>query len=118
SSRPPVDGRTNDLLCEARAESAQITQAALVNPYPGLIPFAERDARRFFGRDREVDEVLERLATRRFLAVIGVSGCGKSSLVRAGVIPVLRMGVTENLPARFHVCTLQGTHPLERLRWR
>jgi len=87
-----------------------------VNPYPGLAPFDEQDAPRFFGRDREIDEVLGRLPSRRLLAVIGVSGCGKSSLVRAGVMPVLRMGIAPNLPARWRICTMTpGRDPLRSL---
>src|SRR5215471_6948897 len=87
------------------------------NPYPGLTPFDERDAALFFGRDREIEEVLQRLTSRRLLAVIGVSGCGKSSLIRAGVIPILRMGVAPNLPARWRICTMNpGTHPLRSLQ--
>ena len=87
-----------------------------LNPYPGLAPFDEPDAARFFGRDREIDEVLERLPSRRLLAVIGVSGCGKSSLVRAGIIPVLRLGVAPDLPSRWRICTLTpGNAPLPSL---
>jgi len=90
--------------------AATVRQA---NPYPGLTPFDERDAALFFGRDREIEEVLQRLTSRRLLAVIGVSGCGKSSLIRAGVIPILRMGVAPNLPARWRICTINpSTHPL------
>ncbi|HEY2012679.1 MAG TPA: hypothetical protein VGH38_04220 [Bryobacteraceae bacterium] len=86
------------------------------SPYPGLAPFGEGDAARFFGRDREIDEVLGRLASRRLLAVIGVSGCGKSSLVRAGVMPVLRMGVAADLPARWRLRTITpGRNPLRSL---
>jgi WD40 repeat protein len=59
-------------------------------PYPGMLPFRERDAARFFGRDAEVAEMVERLRLHRFLAVIGPSGTGKSSLVLAGLIPALR----------------------------
>ena len=55
-----------------------------------MSPFLEEDSDRFFGRDREVDELLQRLRLRRFLAVIGPSGSGKSSLVFAGLIPALR----------------------------
>lgn len=77
-----------------------------VNPYPGLTPFEEKDARYFFGRDREVNEILDRMAARRLLAVIGVSGCGKSSLVRAGVLPVLRRGLASGLPARWSIRTM------------
>ncbi|MFD9904132.1 hypothetical protein [Streptomyces sp. NPDC059063] len=64
-------------------------------PYPGLEAFAEGDAGVFFGRDREVRELVGRLrplgasAARRFVAVIGPSGSGKSSLVCAGLLPAL-----------------------------
>ncbi|MEJ2388012.1 MAG: SUMF1/EgtB/PvdO family nonheme iron enzyme [Chromatiaceae bacterium] len=65
-------------------------------PYPGLQPFQETDAAVFFGRDAETDQVIDRLHRRRkgdangFLRVLGASGCGKSSLARAGVLPQLR----------------------------
>jgi WD40 repeat protein len=59
-------------------------------PFPGLLPFQERDAPFFFGRDREIAELLSRLRSQRFLGVVGVSGSGKSSLVHAGVKPELR----------------------------
>lgn len=93
------------------------SSAVRVNPYPGLTPFEEQDASRFFGRDREIDELLQRLGSRRLLAVIGVSGCGKSSLVHAGVKPVLRIGAAANLPARWRICTITpGNAPLRALR--
>ena len=60
-------------------------------PFPGLLPFAEKDAPFFFGRDEETVELLRRLQRSRFVAVIGVSGSGKSSLVHAGLKPELRM---------------------------
>ena len=90
--------------------------AVAANPYPGLPPFEERDSERFFGRDREIEDVLDRLAARRLLAVLGVSGCGKSSLVRAGVIPVLRLGMADDLPAHFriHIIT-PGNGPIQAL---
>ena len=53
-------------------------------------PFREADSDRFFGRDREVEELLQSLRLHPFLAVIGPSGSGKSSLVFAGLIPALR----------------------------
>ena len=55
-----------------------------------MVPFSEADSDRFFGRDREVEELLQSLRLHRFLAVIGPSGSGKSSLVLAGLIPALR----------------------------
>jgi WD40 repeat protein len=93
------------------------TVAARVNPYPGLPPFEERNADVFFGRDREIEDLLERLTSRRLLAVIGVSGCGKSSLVRAGLTPILRLGAAPNLPAHWRIYTLTpGNAPLQSLR--
>jgi WD40 repeat protein len=62
------------------------------NPFPGLRPFEAHQAELFFGRDEQVEEVLSRLEKMRFLALVGTSGCGKSSLVRAGLLPALRRG--------------------------
>ncbi|PWH13357.1 MAG: hypothetical protein DDG60_10370 [Anaerolineae bacterium] len=62
------------------------------SPFLGLQYFDEKDADRFFGREMLVAKIVARLAGSRFLAVIGASGSGKSSLVRAGVIPALRRG--------------------------
>ncbi|MBV9386845.1 MAG: TIR domain-containing protein [Chroococcidiopsidaceae cyanobacterium CP_BM_ER_R8_30] len=59
-------------------------------PYPGMVPFSEDMSDRFFGRDKEVKELIERLRLHPFIAVIGPSGSGKSSLVFAGLLPVLR----------------------------
>ncbi|WP_160423606.1 BTAD domain-containing putative transcriptional regulator [Agromyces seonyuensis] len=59
-------------------------------PYRGLAPFGEADEADFFGRDADVAVALSRLANADFLAVSGASGSGKSSLVRAGMVPALR----------------------------
>jgi len=56
------------------------------NPFPGLRSFSAAESDRFFGRGDQIAEVLRRLHRHRFLAVIGASGSGKSSLIRAGVI--------------------------------
>lgn len=61
-------------------------------PYRGLSAFQPEDADRFFGREELVADVLQRLQTMNILVVGGSSGSGKSSLVRAGVIPALRQG--------------------------
>src|SRR5262245_35722321 len=61
----------------------------LKNPYPGLRPFEQEDSDFFFGRETHTEELLRRLSSSRFLAVVGTSGSGKSSLVRAGLIPAL-----------------------------
>lgn len=72
-----------DALIESRDE---------VCPYRGLSVFEEEDAEFFFGREGDVQRLLERLKTSRLLAVLGPSGSGKSSLVRAGLVPGLRAG--------------------------
>lgn len=59
-------------------------------PYPGLRPFLDHEAPLLQGRARQIEEVCGRLAESQFVAVVGGSGCGKSSLVRAGVVPELR----------------------------
>jgi WD40 repeat protein len=88
-----------------------------VNPYRGLAPFEESDAEAFFGRDNEIDELVERLESRRLLAVIGVSGCGKSSLIRAGLVPVLRMGMAYGSSSHWRIQILTpGRAPLRSLR--
>src|SRR5690606_17424038 len=60
------------------------------SPYRGLLTFGELDAPFFFGRDAEAEELLDRVRRTPFVAVVGPSGTGKSSLVRAGLLPRLR----------------------------
>lgn len=65
-------------------------------PYPGLLAFQEEDAAIYFGRDDEIRRLMERLNARRvqggikLIVLLGASGSGKSSLLRAGVIPRLK----------------------------
>src|SRR3990172_8030127 len=65
----------------------------MFNPFPGLRPFELEEDHLFFGREKEVDELLRRLRSTRFLSVIGTSGSGKSSLVRSGLIAALNSGL-------------------------
>ena len=69
------------------------TGAQLANPFPGLRPFREHEEHLFFGRESQVDAMVDALARARFLAVVGTSGSGKSSLVNCGLIPALRRGL-------------------------
>lgn len=62
------------------------------NPYVGLRPFFEDDSLYFYGREQQIAELLEILRQHRFLGVVGSSGSGKSSLVRAGLLPSLLGG--------------------------
>jgi serine/threonine protein kinase len=77
-----------------------VPPAEVVNPYKGLRPFEEADANDFFGRDALIERLLDRMREpielNRFLAVIGPSGSGKSSVVKAGLVPKLRRGELRN----------------------
>src|SRR4051794_25740889 len=85
-------------------------------PYPGLRPFRTGEAVVFFRREKQVDQLLERLGRQRFLAVVGTSGCGKSSLVHAGLIPALGSGFMGSVGARWAVARMRpGDRPLLRL---
>jgi eukaryotic-like serine/threonine-protein kinase len=64
------------------------------SPYAGLSSFQEADADRFFGRTREIAAMVNRINDRPLLAVVGPSGTGKSSFVRAGLVPVLKRSGT------------------------
>lgn len=59
------------------------------NPFPGLRAFYDAESHLFFGREEHTEDVLEKLNHNHFVAVIGSSGTGKSSLIRAGVLPAL-----------------------------
>ncbi|TAH50753.1 MAG: hypothetical protein EYC68_13030 [Chloroflexota bacterium] len=82
-------------------------------PFKGLQYFDERDADLFFGREALTAKLVARLRESKFLAVVvGASGSGKSSVVRAGMLPALRRMTDENW--RIHVIT-PTAHPLMAL---
>jgi WD40 repeat protein len=84
-------------------------------PYRGLQPFDEDHAEFFFGRDGDIQRLIEKLKVTRFLAVIGSSGSGKSSLVRAGVVPALKKGVLPESDTWTERVFTPGGHPLAAL---
>src|ERR687892_563205 len=98
---------------------SQVARVEARNPYKGLRPFVEADAADFFGRDRLVDELITRIGEpedgARFLAVVGPSGSGKSSLVRAGLVPALRRGAVPGSDGWYVVELHPGAHPFEEL---
>ena len=100
----------------AAAQSALPTPVKPPCPYPGMVPFKEGDSALFFGRETEVQEMIQRLRVHPFLTVIGPSGSGKSSVVSAGLVPALRKsGLVGKGPWLFR--TLRpDTSPLESLR--
>jgi len=69
-----------------------LPNGGLVMPYPGLRPFGAEDQQLFFGREAQVGAMLHQLEDHRFVAVVGSSGSGKSSLVRAGLLPAIHEG--------------------------
>jgi WD40 repeat protein len=100
----------HDLAVALEAIQAEPAGAAFVpvleerSPYPGLRSFTEEDASCFFGREGEIEALWARLRERRLLAVIGPSGAGKTSFVRAGVVASRPSGWTA-------VVTTPGTSP-------
>lgn len=86
------------------------------NPYRGLRAFGEEDAAVFFGREALTAELTRRVAEERFVAVVGPSGSGKSSVVRAGLIPALRDGAVPGSERWLIVQMLPGAHPFEELQ--
>src|SRR5450432_4285518 len=89
------------------------------NPFPGLRPFKPEESGLFFGRDEQIGEALDRLLDRRLIAVVGVSGCGKSSLVQAGMLPALEMGLAGDPAQRWRIATMRpGDGPLHELKRR
>jgi hypothetical protein len=86
------------------------------NPFPGLRPFESTEDHLFFGRDGQSDELLRRLRRSRFLAVLGTSGSGKSSLVRAGLLPSLRGGLMREAGSGWRVALMRpGSDPVGNL---
>jgi hypothetical protein len=84
-------------------------------PYRGLEVFDEAHARFFFGREAITQHLVEGLRTTRFLAVLGPSGSGKSSVVRAGLLPQLRAGALPLSTHWYYLVLKPGAHPLEEL---
>jgi len=91
-------------------------RAAPVNPFPGLRPFEPDEDYLFFGREQEIDDLLRQLRYNRFLAVVGTSGCGKSSLLRSGLIPSLHSGLMAKAGSSWRVSILRpGEDPIGNL---
>jgi hypothetical protein len=85
-------------------------------PYPGLRSFRREETDLFFGRDDCVEAMVGRLAATRFLAVLGSSGTGKSSLVKTGLLSGLEMGLLDGAGSRWQVVDFRpGGAPLRNL---
>ncbi len=103
----------------SQAASSSIDFSAIKNPYKGLKAFQAIDEQDFFGREGMTQNLLDRLTENhkyaRFLAVIGPSGSGKSSLVKAGLIPALWRGRLPGSEKWFIVDMVSGEHPFDEL---
>jgi len=94
-----------------------IAQAAVhQNPFPGLRPFREDEERFFFGRENQVNTMVNELARTRFLAVLGTSGSGKSSLVNCGLRPALHRGLMAGAGPAWRMAQFRpGSDPIQSL---
>lgn len=86
------------------------------NPFPGLRPFRPDEEHLFFGRENQIDRMVDKLARQRFLAVVGTSGSGKSSLVNCGLRPALHRGYMAAAGAAWRIATMRpGSQPIAAL---
>ena len=122
------DDRFSDVIDVATALKAAIKGGPVAvrerrreirNPYKGLRAFLEADARDFFGREAVTNRLVRSLAAddaaARFLAVGGPSGSGKSSVVRAGLVPALRRGALPGSEHWYVIDLLPGSDPFREL---
>lgn len=94
---------------------AGLDEVTPLNPYKGLRAFQEADEDDFYGRDSLIQRLLDRFSSARFMAVVGPSGSGKSSAVRAGLLPTLRRGRLPGSDAWFVVDMTPGAHVYDEL---
>jgi WD40 repeat protein/energy-coupling factor transporter ATP-binding protein EcfA2 len=89
---------------------------APTNPFPGLRPFQFDESHLYFGRDGQSEQLLRKLSSTRFVAVVGTSGSGKSSLVRAGLLPALYGGLMTSAGSNWRVALMRpGNDPIGNL---
>ncbi len=121
TAKNPEDRFTNAealVLALQRATRTEIVtppRRAIHNPYKGLRPFYQADAADFFGRGPLVSRLVEQLGNSPFLAVIGPSGSGKSSVIKAGVLPALRNGALPGSERWYLIEMVPSKTPLEEL---
>jgi WD40 repeat protein/DNA-binding SARP family transcriptional activator len=97
------------------AAPAAETYTPVENPYKGLRAFGEGDAADYYGRDALVGELVRALVDRRLVAVVGPSGIGKSSVVKAGLVPSLRGGALPGSEEWLVTDMFPGSYPYEQL---
>ena len=86
------------------------------NPFPGLRPFRDDEEHLFFGRERQIDRMVDKLCPVRFLAIVGTSGSGKSSLVNCGLRPALHRGLMTPAGTAWKIAQFRpGNKPLRAM---
>ncbi len=105
------------LLAPLRTSPVRGPSTPRDNPYKGLNPFGEDDAEDYFGRSQLVQEILERMSSSSLVTVVGPSGSGKSSAIRAGLVPALRDATPAGSPGWCVASMAPGAHPFAQLEW-
>lgn len=109
---------TRKLTSDITSTNTVLLSVEMQNPYKGLQVFTEADAGSFFGRDEDVETLLQWLdmPAQRFVAVTGASGIGKSSLVQAGLFPALRRGHYIQASEQWFIAEMSpGRDPIQAL---
>jgi energy-coupling factor transporter ATP-binding protein EcfA2 len=102
------------MIAESVEKLADIGQPT--NPFPGLRLFEFHESHLFFGRDGQSEQLIAKLGNARFLAIVGTSGSGKSSLVRAGLLPALLGGFMATAGSRWRIAIMRpGNDPIGNL---
>src|SRR5688572_1062524 len=100
----------------ADVDVAGLARVRWGNAFPGLRPFEPHESPLFFGREDQCDDLLTRLGRQRLVAVVGMSGSGKSSLVRAGLLPALDRGYLPSAGSSWHIAIFRpGSDPVANL---
>ena len=86
------------------------------NPFPGLRAFNYEESHLFFGREQHINELLNKLGQNHFVAIVGTSGSGKSSLVRAGLLPAIHNGKMDDGGKKWIITSMKpGNTPVKNL---
>lgn len=108
-SRQALKTSISDKVHE-QPKTESVARRADENPYPGLRPFSADESHLFFGREGQSRDLLKKLRRNHFVAVVGASGSGKTSLIRAGVLPLLREGFMARAGAFWRIAAFRPSN--------